>query len=37
LLDNPDGLPLVGAAQACNSVNLKGPPSSTCHSSHATQ
>ena len=25
LLDSPDGLPLVGAAQACSSVNLMGP------------
>jgi hypothetical protein len=25
-LDNPDGLPLVGAAQACSSVNLMGRP-----------
>jgi hypothetical protein len=31
------GLPLVGAAQACGSVNLMEPPSSTCHSSHARQ
>ncbi len=37
LLDNLDGLPLVGAAQACSSVNLMGPPSSTCHSSHPRQ
>ena len=27
LINNPDGLPLVGAAQACSSVNLIGRPS----------